>query len=408
MRRYISYLLVLCFLFGITSSCSDDWLIDQPDSFWELLEGEWRVDSEYSINGEVFLTEASDRFTILKFDSIPKSDLNRKLPGNSIFLEDFVEVNNTGYEEQFLNFGSILGKRHELPVDLDLSIEVGDCFNCRFLDIQSEDIIQCQTDTMPFQVTYLDEESMVIQFVSNIYNRQFNGETILDTLLLTFGRDVDNFSVGAGFNIEGLPREDWYRDIFGDDCGQINNLKSCNSDLDGIAMCFEDAASALCINNDLFSSIEDDGELTISFWINPISVTKPKQILYSKYRNSAGPFIFSLENNRVVVEINNLDRNIHRTISTGTIRANEWTHLTFSYLNEELLICINGEIDQKFDVVNSWLYDADAAVYFGNSEYALDNNLNQGFEGMMDEIIFFERYLNQGVIRQLYLWHLNN
>ncbi|MCO6480741.1 MAG: LamG domain-containing protein [Phaeodactylibacter sp.] len=409
--KAILQIIVVFTLFSL--SCQPSGIFVNPPGFWEKLEGEWQLGPTYKINREEYDVFDCDQFTILTIRPLTFEEGKRAVHDDSSpRVNDFIEIDNKACEESALYWGTILGKRQPLPYSSGLTARLNfDCHKCRYSDLLEIDIESCRTDSLDFSFLELTEEQLKVQFVTNLYNRQVQGEPVADTIQLSLLRrdsSVNTYTVSR-FDIDHYPKANWLSFEELDHCGTVGDVESCPDGIDGRAVCFNANWSAVCIDESLKTAMGEDNELTVSFWINPTSLAWPKQILYAKHQiPQYGPFIFSLEQDKVVLEMNDGFSNFQRFVSSGSIRAGEWSHIAFSYRNQDLLLCINGNIDRR-GKIHSWLSDADADhVYLGNSDFALDNDLLQGFQGKMDELIFFEKFLNEGVIFQLYQWHLNN
>lgn len=398
---------IFCILLTACNSIGDG--LDNPNNLWENLSGKWRLTSTYTINNEQFLTSSCDQLTILNFRTLSEDELSTPVNDIDFTIVSHVEIFNNNCDFQFLNLGAIIGETNLIPITLDLNIQlIKECFNCLYSDIQIIDVLSCQTNGEKFLIETLSDNELKLKFLTNIYNRQFDNQVILDTLEYTFNRSESDIYTVSEFDINDYDKVDWYHFEENDtECGNTN-ATIADGGIDGRALSFNNRNSHHnCINYSLKSAMGEDNIATLSLWIKPESVNLSKQIIYSKYDNLVGPFILSLENDEVVLEVNNGFGELQRFASFGKVEANEWTHISLSYEEEDLLLCLNGEIDRR-ENINSWLYDADGTVLLGNSQYALDNGLEQGFVGDIDEFIIFKNYLNQDVIYQLYQWHLNN
>lgn len=394
-------------LFSTSCELFETGVVD-PRSMWELLEGDWGLTSSYTINGEEVSSQSCDQLTTLRFRALTEAELKADLPSGETFaINDYIEIENEYCEEAFLNWGTILGKRQPLPHQTSLQVKLGrECYECRFSDIQYVDIESCTTDSLSFQIENLTEQELWIRFVTNVYNRKIDNTLILDTVDLVLQKDPSITTAGE-FNFSDYTRVYWRKFDSPEGNSPIGDAALCPDGIDNGALCINDPHSAWTVDESLFSALGPDYESTLTFWIHPVSVSRPKQIIYSKYDNSAGPFLISLEYDNLVLEFNDGFSSFQRVSSSMKIPAGEWTYVTLSYRNQELLLCVNGNVDKKLEV-NTWLYDANGTLLLGNAMRSLNEGLGEGFVGKIDEFIFFEKFYGQDVIYQLYRWHLNN
>jgi len=148
---------------------------------------------------------------------------------------------------------------------------------------------------------------------------------------------------------------------------------------------------------------------TLSFWISPDNVTKPKQIIFSKYRNQYGPYIVSLDGDKLTIELNDGNGTLQKVQSFKTIPIDSWSHVALTVdPNNYATLYINGSKDSG-GTLNNIDYDAAAASLIGaTEENVLDDQFSNNFKGYIDEVMLINKVMGAGEIYQLYKWHLTN
>lgn len=385
--------------------------IERPNSFWENLSGEWRLNSTYTVNHEEFDVPVCDQLTVIKFDTLNETQLERELPSETyVYLPNFFKIRNNSCDENFLFFGPLLSRLTLLPHTTDFSVNFSRaCNSCKFYDVHYSDLESCVTDSTPFSVILLTDQEFHVRYLANYFNRYVNNQFVLDTVELRFSRSgAGDIQTVQPFKINDYNKRKWIHFDGTLECGKTGNVSVVPGGIDSNCVYLADQVSSICTDMDLKNTIGQDNKITLSFWLKPDGLDKSRQIFYSKYSNTYGPFVFYLKYDKIVVAVNNGAGQLKEIETTKSLKSGEWNHLCFSYNSQELLICIDGKSDSR-QRVNSFLNDANGNPQIGNAEILMPDQISpQGFKGYIDEIIIFEDYLSQGEVFQLFQWHLTN
>lgn len=255
-----------------------------------------------------------------------------------------------------------------------------------------------------FRVKNFNNSEMTLLLYVNYYNRILAGEVLLDVVELHLKKlngssiiDVPPFDIADYSKLFWEKMEDY----------PAAKLKGgaaiVFAGIDGNCLSFP-TTNAYAFGERILST-----NSTLSFWVNPASVNVAKQVLFSKYKNQYGPYIISLENDKLTIEINDGFGNLVKVQSGNALKHYTWTHVCLSInANNFGTLYINGAKDSA-GTLPAVDYDADAQAMMGSTEQAvIAGQTNQNLKGYLDEIILFNEVLAPGEIYQLYNWHLTN
>lgn len=425
-NQIVVIILTLFFLFF--TSCEK---YDLPH-FWETMGGIWKVGNYYSINGNQFeFSEYDKNFSRIVFKSdISENNLGEYNTFTSYDGDIFSIINNNGLydKKNKMNLSEVSNMIFCCPDNYKIDNigypivtrmdtrsyskfffkESSGCHNenCEdrynfHLQLDELDYVSLSGYVLMFINEYTGS-SLSLEFHRPFYGRKLDGKYINDTIQFSITRtnESDIFDIPA-FDPKSEGRYFW------DDMDSFSGLKGNASDgyeaLNGDGLYLPDKNSFA-----IFDEKIDQLPITLSFWINPENVTRDKQIIYSKYKNKYGPFIFSLVKNKFLMEFNNGNGTMKNFYSSKLIKQNKWNHICISVdENNFAILYINGEVDSN-GTIPSPLYDATGNILLGRTdEQWSDNNNSQNFIGGMDEFIGFRSVLNSAQISQLYDWHLD-
>jgi hypothetical protein len=328
---------------------------------------------------------------------------------NSILLDLFPNHRNTNNCTSYLRISqAYIWKQWAGPIYMLTNLAVQTAGNEPDLaNVKVSDIDYFRIDSWLgsyYKITELNTNQIKIDVLFDYYHRIINGKKILDKCSFILNRDNNS-------GIITIPP-------FNPNSYKILRWHNCIKDGDGLTLKGSASIQPNGIDNNclflngLGSYAEFDRKpqvpTTLSFWVKPDDISRPKQVLFSKYKNKYGPFIMSLEQDKFALEINDGFGNLKKVTSTKSVNKDQWNHicLTVDTQNKAVLY-INGEPDSQ-GTINSLNYDADAKILFGTTEEALKNNIDVNFRGYLDEFIFFEKDFEQGEVKQLFIWHLTN
>ena len=439
-------------------SCQKETIPKVP--FWEILDGEWRLDGSYSINGDNFeFTDFDKEFTTLVFKN--RGNAVYKRGGLSFFGGYFFSIKNDFglYHFRETNFSEVPSKIFGLSqasaqwysqviksYDLTYGRKVGDKYivyeNRTNLDAKIKDEFlppksvygvgasyqeveehiedlesSCQLDMVDYFIfdNHFSESKYKIELSSSTqmtitvyypyYEREVNGQKIDDEIIFTLSRiNGSDIVTVPPFSLSDYEINDHLKFDNLDDLYIRGNAKIVSDGVDNGCLSLQSTADYVQLEYDVRPTVP----MTLSLWVKPNQTSSPKQVIYSKYKNQYGPFIMSLEGDKFVLEVNDGSGNLQNVSSSKEINSGEWNHICLS-VNEDNLatLYINGAADSQ-GTINSLTVDASAEVLLGTTQEAVENNLNVNFNGFLDEFIFFQKVLTGPEIAQLYFWHLNN
>ncbi len=134
--------------------------------------------------------------------------------------------------------------------------------------------------------------------------------------------------------------------------------------------------------------------ITVSFWINPSSITNDQTLWY--WGTASGAFGNAIEIRLrqsgiiSVIRNSNVDTSVDGTVN---ISNNNWTYVAVLLNSTNTTIFINGSLD----INGGGLSDAALGLLIGNDESA-----SSGLRGLLDELVVYNLSLSSNQIKQLY------
>ncbi len=441
---FCASLFIVLFFFA----CDKESFSGKP--FYEVIEGSWRLDSQYTINGTKFRFDDYDiSGTILKFDK--GKDHNVWNCGEGMEIDDndnenFLSLSN----ENGLIYKSDLFLS-ELPKLLDLNagdgrgkyvndkwIKLGytnthvilneklcqkycdqgssgdsdryDCTQNLQEHIQLDQVKYFSRYNFDWEkydrysIRFISASELEITAYNYFYGRVINGEKVFDEIRFKIFRLNNSDVITIPPFHPNTYSYAWWHNFNGSGTGLVlkGTAVSNSSGIDNGCISFVDENSYAEWDRRPYP------RMTQSFWVKPNTLSKPKQVLYSKYKNAYGPFIMSLEQDKFVVEINDGSGNLQKVSSVRALKPSEWNHICITVRQDNFAtVYINGEADSN-GTINSFDYDASAKILLGTTEKALNENQDITFRGYLDEFIFFNEVFVPAEVKQLYIWHLTN
>ena len=429
---------------------------DTLTPFYEVIKGNWALDSIYQINGQSFQFDDYDlngtavTFNSVAYDYEHSSSLGYAFSGASCAMNIYNEsglvlspVSSSVTEGQWfsqaanlMRFNTAGGYCHfwrdytSDPFDHNyifpkLShlryyiVPIEDCdqyYNSdidKYNDCNSHITGHIQDNEIDhfslsngeyFKLDLLSANSIEMRFYIYYYNRVLDGTKLHDEVIIR----LKKLNISGTVTIPPF-HPDNYALYWWNNC----NGATGGITLKGNASIQPNGIDNNCVCTDGFGSYAEytrkpQVPMTLSFWVKPTTVKRTKQVLYSKYKNKFGPFIMSLEQDKFVLEINDGYGNLQKITAARPVAENEWNHICISVdADNKAVLYINSDADGQ-GTVNSLTYDATAKILLGTTEEAVDNGTDINLRGCLDEIIFFKKVLSAGEIKQLYLWHLTN
>lgn len=217
-------------------------------------------------------------------------------------------------------------------------------------------------------------------------------------------RFVDQFTFSNEEIIKNFGAISWWRyqdgakDEFGKNPGII---KGANCDVKGKygkACNFDGVDDYIDIGN--YDNLDGENSFSISFWIykNGNDKFAENEGLFSRGSDGGkSPWIYGYENTfSLFAQFETDDAVSDCSIATGTIRGDRWTQIVFSWNGSVCHFHEDGILTNKDPTKGNILIDTDGDNYIGKFS-------NGGyFDGLIDEVIVFDRALTNKQVQFLY------
>ncbi len=477
------------------NSCTKESIVPTP--FWKILQGNWQIQKDYTINGQNFeLSEIEEKTVLSLFENVTDEDIEINIVrpssahrigfdgkrffyderfetykidlylknSNSNFLifrnsegvyteydcnrperfsnyvSDFMKVfttqkqslddiytigyyNNVKYE-YFEKYGNCSwgprgvykawgwGSRGSITIETNIkgsanNLELSDFdFNTQVNYWARGDYSYPKVYTA-FKIETISSSEIRVIYFPHYYQRTQNSEKIFDTVVFRFKKLNTSSTV-----IEIPPFDIKDYSTWREEFENYPNSKLKNGAFVSQAEGIDNKSLRIPNYNSYAEATYGDllqKDKTLSFWIHPDQVNKPKQVIFSKYRNRYGPYILSLEGDKFTIELNDGNGNLQKVQSSRSISKGSWTHVCLKIdSNNYGTLYINGSKDSG-GTLNNVDYDAAATALIGVTEAdVLSGQFTSNFKGYIDELILFNKLLGDGEIYQLYKWHLTN
>ena len=141
------------------------------------------------------------------------------------------------------------------------------------------------------------------------------------------------------------------------------------------------------------ASMDPASQISISFWMNPSTVTNGYQHIVFKQ----GPVVTSygvwLNGNHVYMEDN--DNSVRGMNSNAAVTAGAWHYITVTYDGTTQKLYIDGVLDNSQSIPGITLTYTNSPVKIGNGDY------NNPFAGYVDDLRIYDRALTQSEVTDL-------
>ncbi|MGH2613206.1 MAG: LamG-like jellyroll fold domain-containing protein [Rhabdochlamydiaceae bacterium] len=146
------------------------------------------------------------------------------------------------------------------------------------------------------------------------------------------------------------------------------------------------------------SSFDPATQITIAFWMNPDTVSINYQHMVFKYNGNLTAYGVWLHNANVYMETNN--NSIHSLTSNATVSVGDWHYIAVTFDGTTQKLYIDGSLDNEATPsgMTGISYGTDPSEYplkIGSGDY------NNGFEGYIDDVRFYDRALSASEISNL-------
>jgi len=144
-------------------------------------------------------------------------------------------------------------------------------------------------------------------------------------------------------------------------------------------------------------------EFSFSGWVYPHNLTNGRR-LFAKSNgvsNYAGDIIFN------IATTNTLQLNIYNpstvletvTANNNALTTDAWQFVTVTYKNGNVKIYVNGQLNKDANMASTYINSDNRIWYLGEDGII---STNQPFDGLMDEVAFWNRELSQNEITNIY------
>jgi len=138
------------------------------------------------------------------------------------------------------------------------------------------------------------------------------------------------------------------------------------------------------------------GNYTWAAWVYPYTnFTNGAGILAKCNQVDTGVSIYILSTNNLTID----NCNAGRVSSSGTISTNNWTHIAINYTNGNFTLFINGQVNGSGSL--SFASDTTSPFFIGRG-FNSDPKVANYFNGTIDEVVVYNRSLNEREIKDLY------
>ena len=265
--------------------------------------------------------------------------------------------------------------------------------------------------SLDYDFFLISKDILHIREVKDVLGRSLNNLKLLDTVDVFFTRLETNVSDILTVQDFTPNQFDIYERLDFNSSSSSGSLKNGAERVDGgkEEKCLSlngHPQYVLLDDNNWFQEVNNESGFSISFWIKPTSLTKPHQVIWSKYHDETyGVFEISLNQNKIEFKVNNGFGTFKSLLGNKAIVANEWNHITYLIKDEKFSLYIDGEFDIE-DELYPFNYDASSKNLIGVSQYAIDNQIEEHyFEGYIDDVIVVEEKLNTFFVRLLFDWY---
>lgn len=137
---------------------------------------------------------------------------------------------------------------------------------------------------------------------------------------------------------------------------------------------------------------------TLSLWVNPscLKASDQEQIIVNSH-NLYGPILKMQDNGTLFLGVNGVKESMLRSVET--ISSNTWNHVVITWNNTtgNLNLYTNGKIAGSRKIGKKFEIFLDGSFVIGKEE----NQDIAGFDGLVDELLIYNRDLNQAEINQI-------
>jgi hypothetical protein len=189
----------------------------------------------------------------------------------------------------------------------------------------------------------------------------------------------------------------------------VNNLTGTVSVATATVDQFNNPSAALRFNGTTSSYIQlpDDplikpaSALSFALWVRPEVVAGGMHIVYTKNNQSSNFEAYQFEIfNGTVFRLNKANSTLNDIVlSTTTITAGQWYHITCTLDNTSLKLYVNGVLEGTTNsTFNGFDYQLGKQVFIGGT----NESFNHPFLGSLDNLKFWNRVITQAEVTQLY------
>ena len=178
--------------------------------------------------------------------------------------------------------------------------------------------------------------------------------------------------------------------------GEIDGAKRVDNGKIGKALQFDGKSFVEVESSDSLEALDET--VTLAAWIKPELTGSGWQGIITKGNDGAEHFELLINVNGTVhtAWVFDIGRNHTNPGAAGTMTAGEWQHLAVTYEPGEWITYLNGEeLNNKTDVSGQMVPDGMPLVV-GD-----ERPQNRLFEGLIDEVVVFNRVLSQKEVQQI-------
>ena len=166
------------------------------------------------------------------------------------------------------------------------------------------------------------------------------------------------------------------------------------------AMSF-DAGSSEYIESPDNAALQITDDLTVSAWVYPLNKSGINTVVDKFYDNSKRAWLTRVQSSRFKVTLSNTDGSASANYQTNTaLTNNAWHHLLFTFNNttNEVNLYINGVLDSASPHTKTDLISVNTQPLRIGGGY----NLNNFFDGDIDEVAIWNRALEATDVQRIY------
>ncbi|NVL91353.1 MAG: LamG domain-containing protein [Desulfobacterales bacterium] len=173
---------------------------------------------------------------------------------------------------------------------------------------------------------------------------------------------------------------------------------------DGSALSFDGVDDCVEIPDD--DSLTPSSEITISFWINNRGGNSSGIFKFASCNLRAYSFQIADESDIVCARVYSDTMTYGDIYSNGSVSKNRWHHLALTFNRGNAAIYINGQLDKSALMSVSSITNDDQPLTIGGYwSYCDEKFLEKALNGIVDELMIFDRALSVEEIQKLFREH---